>query len=74
MEPDPRFVQTYADVLITRESFNDPTQARNAVRDTLRARGTTVEAFEATLRTIADDPDRYRTLLDSVAAELKKRK
>ncbi|CAN5498291.1 hypothetical protein BH10BAC6_BH10BAC6_14380 [soil metagenome] len=72
--PDPTFVQTYATVLITRESFNDSTQAQQAVRDTLQARGTTVQEFETTLRSIADEPDRYRALLDSVAAELKRRK
>lgn len=72
--PDPAFVNTYTSVLITRESFNDSTQAQQAVRDTLQARGTTVQEFETTLRSIADDPDRYRALLDSVAAELKRRK
>ena len=72
--PDPAFVRTYATVLITRESFNDSTQAQQAVRDSLRAHGTSVQEFETTLRTISDDPDRYRALMDSVAAELKRRK
>jgi len=71
---DKKFVDTYTSVLITRESYKDSTEARSAVRDTLRAHGMNNEEFESTLRSIADDPDRYRTLLDSVASELKRRK
>lgn len=71
--PDPRLVEAYASVMVTRESYNDSTMAASAVRDTLRTHGYTMEEFERQIREASNDPDRYRALLDSVSSSLKRR-
>ncbi len=61
-----RFIRTYRDILIVRELYPDTAIANPKVRAILRQNGFTEPAFRRMYIRMAQDPDRFRRLIDSL--------
>lgn len=65
-----RLINTYATVVVTRNSIADTAEAQRQVRKILADSGYSTERFEAELRTYAADPVKFRALYDSTSRRI----
>ncbi|MCU0329606.1 MAG: hypothetical protein MUC47_01360 [Candidatus Kapabacteria bacterium] len=65
-----RLINTYATVVVTRNSIADTAEAQRQVRKILADSGYSTEGFEAELRTYAADPAKFRALYDSTSRRI----
>jgi len=68
---DNRLINTYASVLIVRESTVDSAQSKKRYDSVLKVNGYTKESFENALREQSADRDRFKTFYDSVVARVR---
>jgi len=72
--PDRALVETYADVIVARETHADSASVEVAVDSALVLRGYEKEAFEQDLRSMARTPAMFKAFYDSVSSELTRRR
>jgi hypothetical protein len=72
--PDDRLVQSYADVIVARQSSGDTAVVQKAIDSVLTMRGYASEDFHTDLRSMARTPQLMKSFYDSVTSELTRRR
>ena len=69
--PEPLFVESFAEVLVLKQTYADSTTAANKVQEYYASKNITREQMMQQLDEYTKDPDRYRRVLEKINARLR---